>query len=135
MVFALSVKAVFSAQALLASFIADFTFSPLPDNFKSVWEYLTPLRPKSSKILIALFSSSFRLLNASAYWFTVPTLSLLNAVTNAESRIGNYDFTTLGVVPGMMEYKGVKIQVLDLPGIVEGASNNKGFGKKVKYFL
>ncbi len=57
--------------------------------------------------------------------------TLLNKVTNAESKIGNYDFTTLGVVPGMMEYKGVKVQILDLPGIIEGASGNKGFGRKV----
>ncbi len=57
--------------------------------------------------------------------------TLLNKITNAESKVGNYDFTTLGVVPGMTEYKGVKIQILDLPGIIEGAAGNKGFGKKV----
>lgn len=57
--------------------------------------------------------------------------TLLNALTNAISKIGNYDFTTLGVVPGMMYYKGIAVQILDLPGIVEGAANNRGFGRKV----
>jgi uncharacterized protein len=57
--------------------------------------------------------------------------TLLNKITNAESKIGNYDFTTLGVIPGMLDYKGVKIQILDLPGIIENAATGKGFGRKV----
>ena len=31
----------------------------------------------------------------------------------------------------MMQYNGSKIQILDLPGIVEGASKGRGLGKKV----
>ena len=57
--------------------------------------------------------------------------TLLNKITNAESKVGNYDFTTLGVVPGMLNYKGVNIQILDLPGIIENAATGKGFGRKV----
>lgn len=57
--------------------------------------------------------------------------TLLNALTNANSRTGSYQFTTLTAVPGMMEYNGSKIQILDLPGIVEGASKGRGLGRKV----
>jgi len=31
----------------------------------------------------------------------------------------------------MLHYRGAKIQVLDLPGIIEGASGGRGFGKRV----
>lgn len=34
-------------------------------------------------------------------------------------------------VPGVIQYKGAKIQILDLPGIIEGAKDGKGRGRQV----
>ena len=57
--------------------------------------------------------------------------TLLNRLTNAKSKVGSYQFTTLEVVPGVMEQGGARIQLLDLPGIIRGASSGKGLGKRV----
>ncbi len=57
--------------------------------------------------------------------------TLLNALTGANSEVGSYDFTTLSVVPGLLEYNYAKIQILDVPGIVKGASYGRGRGKEV----
>ncbi|HWP78101.1 MAG: GTP-binding protein [Thermoproteota archaeon] len=57
--------------------------------------------------------------------------TLLNKLTGSRSAIGAYQFTTLTVVPGVLEYRGARIQVLDLPGIIEGASKGKGLGKRI----
>jgi len=57
--------------------------------------------------------------------------TLLNKMTKAKSTVGAFTFTTITVVPGMMEYRGAKIQVLDLPGIIKGASTGKGLGRRI----
>ncbi|MCL4332811.1 MAG: GTP-binding protein [Candidatus Thermoplasmatota archaeon] len=57
--------------------------------------------------------------------------SLLNRLTGNESEVGNFAFTTLKVIPGIMEYEGTKIQILDLPGIIENAAAGSGRGREI----
>ena len=57
--------------------------------------------------------------------------SLLNQLTGTESEAAAYEFTTLTCIPGVIHYKGTKIQMLDLPGIIEGAAQGKGRGRQV----
>lgn len=57
--------------------------------------------------------------------------TLLSKITGTHSEAAAYEFTTLTTVPGVIKYKGAKIQMLDLPGIIEGAKDGKGRGKQV----
>lgn len=57
--------------------------------------------------------------------------TLLNKMTATHSEEGAYEFTTLTCIPGKIEHNGAQIQLLDLPGIIEGASQGKGRGRQV----
>lgn len=52
--------------------------------------------------------------------------SLLNSLTRAKAKIGNYQFTTLS--PNLGDFYGFIIA--DIPGLIEGAGEGKGLGYK-----
>jgi len=58
--------------------------------------------------------------------------TLLNMVTNAHPKTGAYPFTTMFPTVGVLEYPEVyeRITLADIPGLIEGASDNKGLGHR-----
>lgn len=57
--------------------------------------------------------------------------SLLNQLCGTESEAAAYEFTTLTCIPGVLYINNAKMQLLDLPGIIEGAADGKGRGRQV----
>ena len=57
--------------------------------------------------------------------------TLLSTLTDTQSEAASYEFTTLTCIPGVLHHNNAKIQLLDLPGIIEGASEGRGRGRQV----
>ena len=54
--------------------------------------------------------------------------TILNKLTGKDVGIGHYAFTTVKPTPAMLQYKGIQIQLVDMPGLIEGVSLGKGMG-------
>ncbi|KAH8106113.1 developmentally regulated GTP binding protein 1 [Cristinia sonorae] len=57
--------------------------------------------------------------------------TLMSKLTGTHSEASEIDFTTLTTVPGTLKVHGAPIQILDLPGIIEGANDGRGRGRQV----
>jgi uncharacterized protein len=55
--------------------------------------------------------------------------SLLQALSEIQIKIGNYAFTTLRPVPALVRVGGVLLQFVEIPGLIEGAAEDRGGGR------
>jgi small GTP-binding protein len=55
--------------------------------------------------------------------------SLLQALTEIQIKIGDYAFTTLRPVPSLVRIGGVLVQWVEIPGLIEGAAEDRGGGR------
>src|SRR3954463_640591 len=55
--------------------------------------------------------------------------SLLQALSNVQIKTGDYAFTTTRPVPALTRIGGVLVQLVEIPGLIEGASEDRGGGR------
>ena len=55
--------------------------------------------------------------------------SLLHALSHVQIKIGDYAFTTLRPVPALTRIGGVLVQLVEIPGLITGASDDRGGGR------
>jgi len=55
--------------------------------------------------------------------------SLLQALSEIQIKTGDYAFTTLRPVPAVTRIEGVLVQLVEIPGLIEGAHEDRGGGR------
>ncbi|HEX8375274.1 MAG TPA: GTPase ObgE, partial [Geminicoccaceae bacterium] len=56
--------------------------------------------------------------------------TLINAVSNAQAKVGAYPFTTLHPKLGVVRHRGREFVMADIPGLIEGAAEGAGIGDR-----
>src|SRR6187200_801653 len=55
--------------------------------------------------------------------------SILQALSEIQIKTGDYPFTTLRPIPALTRIGGVLVQLVEIPGLIEGATDDRGGGR------
>ena len=117
-------------QALLAE-LPDYRNGPYADLRKSLLAEIEDTRVRSS----AVHRDSIAVRREGAAQIAlvgppnVGKSSLLQALSEIQIKTGDYPFTTLRPVPALTRIGGVLVQLVEIPGLIHGASDDRGGGR------
>src|SRR5262245_14231129 len=117
-------------NALLAE-LPDYKNGPYADLRKSLMAELDETRVRSS----AIHRDSIAVRREGAAQIAlvgppnVGKSSILQALSEIQIKTGDYAFTTLRPVPALTRIGGVLVQLVEIPGLIEGASEDRGGGR------
>ena len=117
-------------RALLAE-LPDYRNGPYADLRKSLLAEIEDTRTRSSAV--HRDSIAVRREGAAQVALVGPPnvgkSSLLQALSEIQIRTGDYAFTTLRPVPALTRIGGVLVQLVEIPGLIEGANEDRGGGR------
>ena len=117
-------------RALLAE-LPDYKNGPYADLRKSLLAEIEDTRVRSS----AVHRDSIAVRHEGAAQIAlvgppnVGKSSILQALSEIQIKTGDYAFTTLRPVPALTRIGGVLVQLVEIPGLIEGAADDRGGGR------
>ena len=117
-------------QALLVE-LPDYRNGPYADLRKSLLAEIEDTRVRSS----AVHRDSIAVRREGAAQIAlvgppnVGKSSLLQALSEIQIKTGDYPFTTLRPVPALTRIGGVLVQLVEIPGLIHGAADDRGGGR------
>src|SRR5204863_8229521 len=116
---------------LILAELPNYKNGPYADLRKWVQEQLEETRTRSR--VVHRDSISVRREGAAQIAFVGPPnagkSSLLQALSSIQIRTGDYAFTTTRPVPALTRIGGVLVQLVEIPGLIEGAGEDRGGGR------
>lgn len=111
--------------------LPNYKNGPYADLRKWVQEELEESRARSR--VVRRDSISIRREGAAQVAFVGPPnagkSSLLQALSDIQIKTGDYAFTTTRPVPALTRLRGVLVQLVEIPGLIEGAAEDRGGGR------